>query len=356
MTILSAPNTYSGSTVLVNGTLGIGIDSVSSSPPTVDSGALGTGMLTNDVSTTSPSIMAVGAAHSVDNPITIFSGTLPGLPWIITGTNKLTFNGDFDLIGDRTIQVDNTAATIFNGVISDGGLTKTGTGTLYLNGNNSYADPTIVSNGTLGGIGTISGPVIINVGATLAPGASVGTLTINSDLTLFGNLAIEVNKSLSPSNDFVMVSGVLTNGGTGTLAVNNLGPALVIGDTFTVFRQAVSNGAALAVSGGGVNWQNKLAVDGSITVASIITSQPPQITSSTVSGGNFIFSGNNGTAGATYYVLSSTNVTLPRASWKREQTNTFALGGTFSVTNSHQQRHKVLHPATAVTAARIIGQ
>jgi hypothetical protein len=53
-----------------------------------------------------------------------------------------------------------------------------------------------------------------------------------------------------------------------------------------------------------------------------------------MSGANLIFKGTNGTAGATYYVLSSTNLTLPRLSWKREQTNTFGFGGSFSVTNA----------------------
>ena len=51
-------------------------------------------------------------------------------------------------------------------------------------------------------------------GGTLSPGASLGTLTINSNLTLAGNLFIEVNKSASPSNDVVVVSGTLTNAGT----------------------------------------------------------------------------------------------------------------------------------------------
>jgi autotransporter-associated beta strand protein len=330
--LLSAANTYSGGTLLRNGTIGIGIDSVSSSPPTVDSGALGTGVLSIDPTTVAPTLFASGGAHSVDNPINYTTATI-GSALVINGNNDLTFNGAFDLMGDRTIQVDNTGKTIFTGDISDGGLTKTGNGALYLNGVNDYSDPTIVSSGTLGGTGTIASPVTVNSGATLAPGASVGTLTINSDLTLNGNLAIEVNKSLSPSNDLVVVNGVLTNGGNGTLTVNNLGPALVVGNKFTLFSKPLLNGGALAVSGGGVNWQNNLAVNGSITIASII-SQPPLVTSTTTSGANLIFKGTNGTAGATYYVLSSTNLTLPRLSWKREQTNTFGFGGSFSVTNA----------------------
>ena len=86
-----------------------------------------------------------------------------------------------------------------------------------------------------------------------------------------------MNKSLSPSNDLVVVSGVLTNTGTGTLTVANLGPTLAVGDKFTLFSQPVQNGAALTVTGGGATWTNNLAVDGSITVASVLVVTPPTL-------------------------------------------------------------------------------
>ncbi len=271
-TLLTAANTYSGPTRLNNGSIGVGISSVSATPPTVDSGALGTGTLTIDTGAGTPRIFASGGARSVDNLI-IFSSATVGSPFVITGSNNLTFNGDFDLAaGARTIQTDNTGKTVFNGVLSNGGLTKTGSGTLYLNGNNSYSDPTVVSTGALGGTGTIAGSVIISNGAALAPGASIGTLTISGDLTINGGLAIEVNKSLAQSNDITTVTGVLTNGGTGSVSVTNLGATLVVGDRFTLFNQPVINGNALTVSGGGANWTNKLALDGSIQVLSLVSS------------------------------------------------------------------------------------
>jgi hypothetical protein len=108
--------------------------------------------------------------------------------------------------------------------------------------------------------------VTIQTGGTLAPGASIGTFTISSNLIIGGNLAIEVNKSLVQSNDLVVVNGGLTNTGTGTLTVVNLGPALAVGDRFTLFNKPVEYGAALNVTGAGVNWINDLAVDGSISV------------------------------------------------------------------------------------------
>jgi autotransporter-associated beta strand protein len=188
-------------------------------------------------------------------------------------------------------------------------LTKIGSGLLTLTGTDSYTGATIVSNGTLrasgsltgtgpvfvrsgatlGGLGAISGPVSVELGAILSPGASVGTLTINSNLTVAGNLLIEVNKSLAQSNDFVQVSGTLTNAGTGILTVTNLGTiALTNGDKFTLFSKPLLNGGALTISpatpGQGLAWVNNPAVNGSIAVVSGVSTVPTNITYSVTAG------------------------------------------------------------------------
>jgi hypothetical protein len=106
-------------------------------------------------------------------------------------------------------------------------------------------------------------------------------------VTLAGNVLVKVDKALGQSNDFVTVSGTLTKTGAGTLTVTNLGTnALVIGDSFTVFSQPVTGGSLLSVTGAGVTWTNKLALNGSIEVLSLtaIASYPTNITF-TASGG-----------------------------------------------------------------------
>jgi hypothetical protein len=70
-------------------------------------------------------------------------------------------------------------------------------------------------------------------------------------------------------------------------------------------------------------------------VVAAAPSGPPVITSTVKSGNNLIISGTNssGTAGGTYYVRAATNVVIPMASWVRISTNTYGVGGAFSVTN-----------------------
>ena len=323
--ILAAQNTFDDtatlntgySLLMSSGNVGFGADSVSSSPPTIDSGPASKGNIGINVGAEGGncSFFAYGGAHTVGNPI-IYTSATNTVTVSITGSNDLTFSGTLTLSGadntgdtNRPFSVSNTGLTTFSGVVSDGGtvcgITKTGSGTLVLSGLNTYTGPTLlgggklwingqndvgtitVTNGSLGGTGTILGAVAVDASGTLAPGtAAIGTLTINNNLTLAGNGWFKLNKSLLQSNDLAVVSGVLTNSGTGTITVTNLGPALVVGDKFTVFSQAVSNGAALTVTGGGMNWTNKLAVDGSIqalSVASTMANYSTNITA-TVSG------------------------------------------------------------------------
>jgi hypothetical protein len=48
----------------------------------------------------------------------------------------------------------------------------------------------------------------------------------------------------------------------------------VPGDKFTIFSQPLPNGASITVTGGRATWVNNLATDGSISVATVITTQP----------------------------------------------------------------------------------
>jgi hypothetical protein len=60
---------------------------------------------------------------------------------------------------------------------------------------------------------------------------------------------------------------------------------------------------------------------------------PPLITAFKISGGNLVVTGTNGTAGANYSVLTSTNLALPLANWTAIATNQFGPGGAVNFTN-----------------------
>lgn len=119
-----------------------------------------------------------------------------------------------------------------------GGLNKLGSGTLSLNGINSFTGGTVVNNGTLGGSGVLSGPLTVLSGAALNPGAAagaVGTLTVSNHLTLGAGsvTAMEIDKA-NATNDSVI--GLVDVNYAGTLMVSNIsGTAFSAGDSFTLF-------------------------------------------------------------------------------------------------------------------------
>ena len=216
------------------------------------------------------------------------------------------------------------------GIISgSGSVVQQGSGTLTLSNTNTYTGATTVSNGTLVVTrGVVGGDMNVMSGATLAPAAigSIGTLSVGGALNITsGTLLVSLNKALSPSNStFTANSGVNSTGGT--LKLVNYGSNLVIGDTFTIFSGAVS-GITTIVSPG-FTVANNIAVDGSVTVSSIL---PPPTITTTVSGGNLTLTWPAAWTGGVH-VQSQTNtlskglstnwVTIPGTDASNSYTNT----------------------------------
>jgi autotransporter-associated beta strand protein len=143
-------------------------------------------------------------------------------------------------LGNNTLTLTNAAGS-FAGVISgNGGLVKQGSGLFTLSGANDYTGATTVEGGnlrvngsvagavnvqsgaTLSGIGSVGGLVTIQSGGTLSAGQSPGTITLGAlNLNAGSTSAFELG---SPgvvggtTNDLVNVTGNLTLGGT--LSVN----------------------------------------------------------------------------------------------------------------------------------------
>jgi len=208
-----------------------------------------------------------------------------------TATNKLTFLNAIDLgYYERPVNVNANTAEM-SGVLSSktgGGLIKGGVGTLILSNTNTYYGPTTIKAGMIlvknaGALGNTSG-VTVKSGATLAvdstytltktatwesgailggggtytpggtfgptgihiaPGLSVGTLTVGNavDLSSGGNLDIQV---IGTADELVVTSGSLTLGGTSVLNVT--GDNLLTKPPGTLYEIASVTGGG-AVSG-----------------------------------------------------------------------------------------------------------
>jgi len=269
-----------------------------------------------------------------------FNGVFTNNSAIVTAINPSTTNQQMQ-IGS----FNSTGVQVYNGAIS--GATAaffvSGAGAVYLNGANTYTNPTFVTAGFLAGSGSIAGPLNVSSNATVGAGpvTGIGTFSVGMGMVMTNGSKglIRVNKSLAQSNDLISVSGgVITYAGpaAGTVTITNIGATpLAVGDQFQIFNQAVQNGAALKVTGGGVTWANNLAANGSVQVALnyVVLTTSPKITGFSLQSGNAVISGTNGVAGATAFLLTTTNLMKPLSQWHTVATNILG-GSSFTVTNA----------------------
>jgi hypothetical protein len=196
---------------------------------------------------------------------------------------------------------------------------------------------TVNSGASLGGNGTILDATTLQTGGTLQPGQGNGDttgLTIYNSLTLGGNTVCALNRDNSPNSSQVTGITTLTEGGT--LTVTNAGAPVQAGDTFTLFSAATFAGGFgvtnLPSLPSGLGWIDNVALDGTISVIAVTVPGMPTIGNTSVAGGQITFSGANGPAEQSYRILTTTNLTLPVASWIPVATNSFAADGGYTNT------------------------
>ncbi len=276
--IIDGNNTYTGTTTLSGGVLGIGNDN-----------ALGTGSVTIDNGT---SLMAVDANRTVSNALTI-NGDFSIIEDTESGPFDLILASDLALTADRQVTIAGGATATLTGAISGtGGLTKEGTGTLTLTGINTYTGTTTVSNGTLAvnGANAIddTGAVVLadvagatlrvdtsqTIGSLAGGGASGGNVSITTGTLTVGDASNTVYAGV------VSGAGGILKQGSGTLTLQNANT--YTGDTtLSAGTLGIANNAALGtgtltvgnattIHGVGADRQiaNNVVVTGDFTVTS----------------------------------------------------------------------------------------
>lgn len=133
-------------------------------------------------------------------------------------------------LGSRALATGgNDLSTTFSGVISGAGgsLTKVGVGTFTLSGANTYSGPTTVNggnlvvNGSLASVATVNsdarlsgngsiGGLVLDSGGTLAPGNSIGTMTVTGDASFNAGSIYEVEVEAPDQADKTVVTGTAT--------------------------------------------------------------------------------------------------------------------------------------------------
>jgi autotransporter-associated beta strand protein len=253
-----------------------------------------------------------------------------------TDTNIVT--GSISLTGINSIKPDQGIFILNGPIIGSGSLNMSANepGRVILNAANTFPGDLTVTNGTLGGTGSLAGNLVM-LGGTNSPGyGGVGIFTVNGNATLAGTTVMEIDRNATPTSDRLVAGGALNFGGILKVVLDPGAAAPQSGDVYQLFNKAGSgsfSAISLPALGAGQSWiTTNLSVNGSISV--IGPANPPVITSVSLSGNSIIFSGAGGTQGNPYTVLSSTNVLLPVTNWGVTATSTFGPGGTFSVTNS----------------------
>ncbi len=239
---LLGANSHSGGLTLNAGTLRVGVGNVGTLG-NITSSAIGTGGLTLNGGTFSSDS---NTARTILNAVIVGGNVTLGNA---TNSGALTFSATTDL-GGATRQITTASAVNLNGVVSNGGLTKLGSGTLTLGAANTYSGETIVSAGTLalGNVNALQNTTL-NTGASgtqqvtfIVAGSNtynIGGLSGADALAIGGNTI-----SVGSNNANTSFTGVISGSGGGVAKVGTGTLTLTNANTYTG-GTTVSNGTLI---------------------------------------------------------------------------------------------------------------
>jgi len=199
---LTGASTYTGTTTVSGGSLTYGANNVLpiAAPVSVAGGTLDIGTFT-----------------ATTGDVTLSSGTITGTTGVLTGTSYTANN--------------TTGTTTVNAILGGTGInfTKTGAGTVTLNGANTYTGTTIINGGTvsLGSLGSLATGSSVTIGA--------GTLDLRNG---FGTRAQSIT-NLTLNGGSTLLFGL---GGTSTDSLNVFGTTTILGSDIIKLTGSAQSG------------------------------------------------------------------------------------------------------------------
>ena len=268
--ILTASNSYTGTTTVTNGALQIGdgfTDGVIVSSTAIAANAALTWNLLGDQAyagtiSGSGTLTKNGASTLTLTGINTFTGTTAinsGTLQIGNGTTDGSLASSNSIVNNAALIIAQNGSRTYTGVISGTGtLTKSGTGTLILSASNTYTGGTLVNSGSL----------------QIGNGTTDASISASSGIVDNGTVAFNVVGSAITSAP-MSGSGALVKSGSGVLTVTGShsfsGATTVSAGTLELGNGTAGNDASLATSGIAINSVLRINNYGTQTIGFPIT-------------------------------------------------------------------------------------
>lgn len=166
------------------------------------------------------------ANGQTNNETVTFPTAFPGFTFTVNGADSATFSGAFSEVAGSPVLVSKAGTgtlTMLGDNSFTGGLAVNG-GTLLNNG--TLASAVTVNSGVFGGTGT-SGGLIVNSGGTVAPGLGLGTMGVAGNVAFNTGSTFAADIDPNGTGDLLDVQGTVAISGTGTTLSATLNPFIL---------------------------------------------------------------------------------------------------------------------------------